>query len=203
MRTIDARTAAGKRFAFVIRARVDYGAAMKPALALAAALFAFAGCGTAPVEAGSDPGALGMRNYGTPFPRIYTSGQPSEQQFAQLAKTGITRVIQLRPATESGTGWEEAAAATAGVTFVRLPIEGKSGLTRANVERFAAELHAAGDAPTLVCCGSSNRVGGMFALKAAWLDGKPTDEALAIGRTAGMQAIESAVRELLAQAPPK
>ena len=123
---------------------------------------------------------------------------PTEEQFAGLAAAGITRVITLRAADESGTGWEEARAHAAGVQFVRLPVAGRDGLTRATVERFAEALRAGGDAPTLVCCASSNRVGALFALKAAWLDGMPEAEALDLGRAAGMERIEPEVQKLLA-----
>lgn len=169
---------------------------------LLGALACLCACGSPPVDPAGDPAKLGMRDYAAPLPHVHTSGQPTPEQFALLPKAGITHVIQLRPATEKGTGWEEEAAPQAGVQFVRLPIDGKDGLTRANVERFAAELQAAGDGPTLVCCGSSNRVGGLFALKAGWLDGKSADDALALGRAAGLKALEPAVQALLQQ-PPK
>lgn len=176
---------------------------MKHPFAALGALAWLVACSSPPADPAGAPEQLGMRNYAAPLPDIHTSGQPTPEQFALLSKAGIRRVIQLRPATEQGTGWEEAAAQPAGVTFVRLPIDGKDGLTRANVERFAAELAAGGGAPTLVCCGSSNRVGGLFALKAGWLDGKSADEALTIGRSAGLKALEDTVKQLLQDQPPK
>ncbi|MCB9880115.1 MAG: serine/threonine protein phosphatase, partial [Planctomycetes bacterium] len=100
---------------------------------------------------------------------------------------------------ESGTGWEEQHAAAAGVDFVRLPIAGADGLNRDNVDAFAKALDATGGEPTLVSCGSSNRVGALFALKAYWRDGKSKEEAMAIGKAAGMTKLGAKVEELLAQ----
>ncbi|SVC09755.1 uncharacterized protein METZ01_LOCUS262609, partial [marine metagenome] len=48
-------------------------------------------------------------------------------------------------------------------------------------------------------CASGNRVGGLLALKAYWLDGVEPDDALEIGRQAGLTGLESAVQELLSQ----
>ena len=46
-------------------------------------------------------------------------------------------------------------------------------------------------------CASGNRVGGLFALKAFYVDGKTPEEALEIGRSAGMTRTEAVVRQEL------
>jgi hypothetical protein len=51
---------------------------------------------------------------------------------------------------------------------------------------------------TLVHCGSSNRVGALLALRAAWLKGATLEAALAAGRSAGLTGLESAVRSAIA-----
>ncbi len=153
-----------------------------------------------PAPASTAIDTLQIANLRTPLPGVHTSGQPTPEQFAQLAAAGTTRVIQLRLATEKGTGWEEEQARAAGVQFVRLPIEGEGSLSIDNVRRFADELQAARDGDLLVCCGSSNRVGALFALQAFWLDGKSSTDALAIGKAAGLTKLEPKVRELM-QAP--
>jgi uncharacterized protein (TIGR01244 family) len=175
--------------------------ALRTAIVLLTTVVASTSCSSPEAPTPQDPSQLGLKNFAAPQPGIVTSGQPTEAQFAALPQAGVTRVLQLRPTGESGTGFEEAAAGKLGLEFVRLPVEGKSGLTRANVERFAAELAKPGTT-TLVCCGSSNRVGALFALRAAWLDGKPVEDALAIGRAAGLKAMEPEVRALLTT-PPK
>ncbi|MCA8965981.1 MAG: hypothetical protein KDC48_13935 [Planctomycetes bacterium] len=144
--------------------------------------------------------SLQITNLRTPMPGVHTSGQPTPEQFAQLAAAGTTRVIQLRLATEKGSGWEEEQARAAGVQFVRVPVDGADGLSIDNVRRFADELGADHDGDLLVCCGSSNRVGALFALRAFWLEGKSSTDALAIGKAAGLTKLEPKVRELM-QAP--
>ena len=51
--------------------------------------------------------------------------------------------------------------------------------------------------PVLVHCGSGNRVGALFALRAAWLQGVAPAQAVALGRAAGMTALEPAIRGIL------
>ena len=57
------------------------------------------------------------------------------------------------------------------------------------------------DGAVLFSCGSSNRVGALFALKARLLDGKSPDEAIAIGEACGMTRLEPVVRQALGMAP--
>jgi len=146
-----------------------------------------------------EPPALGIRNLSAPMPNVLCSGQPTEAQFDQLEAAGVVHVLHLRKKGENGTGWEEQRAAKADVKFERLEIDGGKGLTRENVQAFADKLDSYGDEMVLVSCGSSNRVGAMFALKAAWLDGKSKDEAMALGKRAGMKSLTATVEKLLAE----
>lgn len=145
------------------------------------------------------PDALKLANFHAPMAGIWTAGQPTEAQFAQLPAADIKHVIHMRLATEKGSGWEEAKAGELGLHFVRLPIDGDKGLTLDNVKKFAELLDQTKGEGTLVSCGSSNRVGALFALKAYWLDGKNADDAMAIGKSAGLTKLEPKVKELLAQ----
>ena len=76
---------------------------------------------------------------------------------------------------------------------------GAGGLTRENVMVLSEILEEASSENTVLYCASSNRVGGLLALKAYWLDGVEPDAALEIGRQAGLTGLESAVQELLSQ----
>src|SRR5699024_12708494 len=53
--------------------------------------------------------------------------------------------------------------------------------------------------PTLVHCASGNRVGALMALRAAWVQGKSKEEALAIGRRWGLTKAEAAIDKRLSQ----
>ena len=140
---------------------------------------------------------LGIKNLANPVPGIFSAGQPSENQFQQLFQQGYRHLVCLREKSERGTGWEEARAKELGVRFTRIEISGNDSLTKANAIEVAAAITIAGDAPTLVYCGGSNRVGAMLAMRACLLEGKSVDEAIKLGQDAGMKTMESAVRAAL------
>src|SRR3546814_1034559 len=66
-------------------------------------------------------------------------------------------------------------------------------LTRENVLAFDALLRDA-ERPVLVHCASGNRVGAMAALRAAWVEGRSAEEAIAMGRDWGLKGLEEEVR---------
>jgi uncharacterized protein (TIGR01244 family) len=157
-----------------------------------------------PAAAGAAPGAAAdteILNARHPAPGLLTGGQITEAQMAALQAEGYGRFINLRPADEAGTGWEEAFAGQRGLHFVRIPVAGAEGLSRENAQRLAAELEAADGVPTVVYCGSGNRVGALLAVKAFELDGSSPEEALALGMDAGLTRLEPTVREILGLAP--
>ncbi len=133
---------------------------------------------------------------GQPFADVATAGQPSPEQLRAARDRGIKRVVNLRPHSEP-IGYDEAALALElGLDYVNIPVAGPGDLSVDNVRRLDAALADAGGA-VLVHCASSNRVGALFALRAQQLHGKNVEEALDIGRAAGLRAMEPAVRQLL------
>lgn len=161
--------------------------------AVAACLFAFT------VHAGDPPG-LDLANAANPAAGIYTSGRISQDDIAKLEAAGIHHVIDLSQDNETPDFDEAAAVQAAGIGYDNLPIAGPDALTRANVEAFD-RLLADAQGPVLVHCASSNRVGAMAALRAAWIEGVPVEEAIAAGRAWGLRSLEGAVRERLAASP--
>jgi len=141
--------------------------------------------------------ATQVKNIAMPAPGLVTAGQATEAQFEQLAKLGIKQVICLRAADEQGSGWEEAKAKELGLSFLRLPVKGDDDVSVANAQQLAAALQAGGNQPSMVCCGSSNRVGALLAMKAFHVDGKPADEALQFGQAAGLKAMTESVQSKL------
>jgi protein tyrosine phosphatase (PTP) superfamily phosphohydrolase (DUF442 family) len=163
-------------------------------LALVALLLAC--CSTPKSQDTSAFAALSVKNSFAPAAAgVLCSGQPTPEQFDQLAKAGVGRVICLRPSAEPGTGWEEGRAAAAGLEFVRLAVAGGDDLNEQKAKELAALLQDG--KPTLVACGSSNRVGALIALKAYYVDGKGQEEALQLGRDCGMTRAEGAVRKAM------
>jgi protein tyrosine phosphatase (PTP) superfamily phosphohydrolase (DUF442 family) len=168
---------------------------MKRLLLLSLALW-IPGCASQKSVDGGAFSALGVtKSFAPQGAGVLCSGQPTTDQFDQLASAGVERVICLRPGDEPGTGWEEGRAAAAGLEFVRLAVAGGDDLTEEKAKELAAMLQDG--KPTLVACGSSNRVGGLLALKAYFVDGKSKEEALQFGRECGMTRAEGAVRKAM------
>jgi protein tyrosine phosphatase (PTP) superfamily phosphohydrolase (DUF442 family) len=148
----------------------------------------------------ADVRGLGVMNASMPIPNVLTAGQPTEEQMAALIELGYTNFVSLRPPTENGAGWEETRMRELGdVSFSRISVAGAGGLTRENVEALDRILDEAGAENSVVYCASSNRVGGLLALRAFWLEGASPEEALALGREAGLRGLEPAVAELMGQ----
>lgn len=135
-------------------------------------------------------------NPGQPFPNVATAGQISPEQLRVAKARGVTTVVNLRPHSEPMGYDEPALVAELGMDYVNIPVASAADLNADNVRALATAVAGATGA-VLVHCASSNRVGALFALKAAMLDGKTVDEALEIGRNAGLRAMEPAVRQLL------
>ena len=70
---------------------------------------------------------------------------------------------------------------------------------RHRAERAARQRGSRLAAPRAASCASSNRVGAMFALKAIWLEGDDQEEAMALGKRAGMKSLTGTVEKLLAK----
>jgi uncharacterized protein (TIGR01244 family) len=135
---------------------------------------------------------------GSPAPDLITGGQPTADDFKTMAAAGLKHVINLRPATEDA-GFDEAAlAAKLGLRYTLIPIAGAGDLTEENARKLDAAMAATQGQPTLVHCASSNRVGGLLAVRAARVQGKSNEDALAFGRAAGLTKMEPQVAQILA-----
>lgn len=135
------------------------------------------------------------------FPAVHrvVSGCLLARDMPLLTRGQVCEVINLRQAGETPDFVEGAAVAAAGIAYCHLPIGGAADLTRANVEKFDQLLRAAGDQLTLVHCASGNRVGAMVALRAGWIEGKSTSEAIAEGQRWGLKGLAPEVRARLKQ----
>ncbi len=184
---------------------------LSAALLLGLAPVALLGCGGH--EAGNqadDPQSLAERSPGgpaaepdwtallpnarQPAPGVVTGGQPTLEQLRQARDAGFTTVINLRAAGEPGTGREDVEAL--GMRYVPIPVDGTAGVTEANARALSWALEEA-DGPVIVHCGSGNRVGALFALKAFHVDGRSAQEALDLGLEAGLTRLEPVVRRHL------
>lgn len=144
--------------------------------------------------------AIDIPNALTPVEGILSGGQPSVEQFEQAARDGYRTVVNLRAPGEKGA-WDEASKAEQlGLRYVAIPIAGADGLTAENARKLAKIVDDPQALPAMVHCASGNRVGALFALKAAYVDGADAESALAFGRQAGLTKLEDTVRERLVRA---
>jgi uncharacterized protein (TIGR01244 family) len=134
--------------------------------------------------------------------RFHVSAQPTAEALVNLPAAGVRTVINLRPASETPDLDEKSLVEKAGMKYHSLPIAGVAGLTRDNVATFDRLLAESQEGKVLLHCASGNRVGAMMALRARWVQGKSAEEALAIGKGAGLKGLEADVKTLLqAEAP--
>lgn len=143
-----------------------------------------------------DINALGVPLASVPDAGLLCAGQISPEQMDALHAAGFETFVSLRVAGENGAGWEEAHAATAGVTFQRLPVAGAAGVTSENARELREILESA-EGPTVLYCGSSNRVGALLGIAAHEIDGKSAEEALAYARSAGLTGLEPVFNEVV------
>ena len=162
---------------------------------LAATLLMLAGCATPMLRPGQLPA---LTHRAEPAMGVVTSGRITAADIAPLKAAGIREVIDLTQDTETPDFDEAASVRGAGLRYVNLPIAGAKDLTPANVRTFD-QLLSRSPRPVLVHCSSSNRVGAMAALRAAWIKGATPEAAIAEGRRWGLKALEPAVREALMQ----
>lgn len=137
-----------------------------------------------------------LPNVRYPEPNRIASGALDERSMASLKEAGVKHVINLRTAEEMGEFDEGAALAAHGITYSHLPIT-PDALSMENARKLDELLAQAGSDPTLVHCSSGNRVGALIALRAAWIYGRPIEEALEEGRRWGLAGLEAKVRSLL------
>jgi len=94
--------------------------------------------------------------------RTTTSGQPTEQQLADIAALGVRCVINLGLHDHSKALPDEAASVAAlGMRYIHIPVDFKNP-TDADFATFCDALDAARDAPVHVHCIANYRVAAFF-----------------------------------------
>ena len=163
-------------------------------LSLIAALCA-SGCATHPAKT-VVPGVAAAVS---PTPGIISAGRLVPSDIDRLVGAGIRQIIDLTPDAETPDFDAASTARAAGIAYSNLPLRGGQDLTRANVIAFDELLRTA-KRPVLVHCASGNRVGAMAALRAAWVEAVPVEEAIAIAKAWGLKGLESEVRQKIGSA---
>ncbi|NOZ39790.1 MAG: hypothetical protein GXP24_06140 [Planctomycetes bacterium] len=106
---------------------------------------------------------------------IYLAGQPTPEDLSLLKREGIKTVITLRKPEE--VPWDEAAAVTQqGMKYVEAPFQAVEELKPEIFDKVLKVLRDKKRGPTMLHCGSANRVGAIWYAYRV-LDGKLTPEA--------------------------
>ena len=165
------------------------------ALVMACVLGLLTACQSRPVvrDAAAASAGIELRE---PRPGLFTAGQPGAGDWRGIAARGVTTVVNLRTASEMQGRDEAAEVRAAGMHYIEIPVAGAEGITDANARLLRDALTAAGG-PVLVHCASANRAGGLLALSEARYGGAAPEQAIALGRKAGMASTEARVRALL------
>ena len=132
-----------------------------------------------------------------PAEAITAAGQPNENGLKELADSGYAAVIDLRAEGEDRGLDEKAVVESLGMDYISLPIEGRGAISFENAAKLDRILGKY-EEPVLVHCGSSNRVGALFALREK-MNGADDEDALAFGKLAGMTSLEDTVKLRLAE----
>jgi len=115
---------------------------------------------------------------------VYTSGQPTEEGFRQLAAKGIKTVINVLPEKQCVRNEQEMVLA-AGMVYRSIPFE-LTGFRKETIRHFAEILEDA-EKPVLIHCATGNHVGGLWFAYRILIDQYPLEQALIEGRKIGMR----------------
>jgi len=137
-----------------------------------------------------------LPNLKLPREGIYSSGQPTPEQFRQLRDEGLQAVLNLRPGGEHDLD-ERTVVEKLGMRYFEIPVSGPTEVTRENAQRFHEIMEDPENQPILIHCGTGNRVGALYALKSHHFDQVEAEAAVERGKLAGLAKLEPVVRECL------
>lgn len=123
---------------------------------------------------------------------IIASAQPSEEDFEALAERGVNRIVTFRDDDEEDFWNGAEKAEELGIEYFQIPVDSEEDIRKEDVQRFE-EVMADVEGETLVHCGTSERAAGMLALRAYWHHDYEREEALELGRQAGLDEFTGAV----------
>lgn len=151
-----------------------------------------------------DPGAAetwGAATQVIPAGRFFISDQPDALALERAKAEGVTVVISLRGESESD--WDEAgAAASLGLDFYRVPVNGKAPQLAAEpLIQISEIVQVNPDARILVHCSSGTRASAWLAVYLSDYLGMGVDEAIAVANETGLKSksMEDKVRAYLAR----
>ena len=144
----------------------------------------------------TNPEGYNMWNTANPTPNLTTGGQPSKSDLEKMAKNGIKVIVNLRTKGEFRKFDEKKVVESLGMKYVSIPIGDEKDFNLNNVKLLDDAL-AGLKSPAVVHCASSNRVGGLLALRENLIKSSSAQDSIVFGRKAGMGSSEKTVEKLL------
>lgn len=116
---------------------------------------------------------------------LWLAGQPDEAALEAARENGVSLVVNLREPSE--LDWDERGAAEAlGLTYYSVPIPREGPLPDAAIARIEELIESHEGQNSLVHCSSGNRAAAWLAVHLVSEHEMSLDEALAVGRRAGI-----------------
>jgi len=133
--------------------------------------------GQSPVKKDSVPGITNLAQIET---TVACAGAVTPASVAEIKKMGYKSIFNLRLPTEQGADieGETAAAKSAGITFIHLPLNAAMP-DPAVVDSFLKAVTQPGNEPAFIHCASGNRAAAMWFIKRVVVDKWDNDRAMA------------------------
>lgn len=147
------------------------------------------------VSASNDPLDIQAKNARYPSENIITAGQPTANDIKVLSSNKVSTVINLQTSGENKVFDEKTAVEGYGMSYVSIPVNGASGVTKENAKLLDKALN--NNSKVFVHCKSGNRVGGLFALRAFYIQGKSVEESISIGQSHGLTSLKPIIKDKL------
>ena len=144
----------------------------------------------------TNPAGYDMRNTANPAANLITGGQPSKSDLEKMAKNGVKVIVNLRTKEEFRKFNEKEVVESLGMKYVAIPIGEEKDFNIANIKLLDDALNDL-KSPAVVHCASSNRVGGLLALRENLIKNVSASDSIAFGRNAGMRSTEKTVKKLI------
>lgn len=138
---------------------------------------------------------LRLPNQCMPAPDLISCGMPSPKDLHEAQAAGIKTIINLCAPHE--TPGEQDFVARLGLNYANIPVTGAADLTEDNARALGEIVNDCSNHPILIHCMSGNRVGALLAMKAFYVDNAAPEQALELGRAAGLKALEPEVWRLV------
>ncbi len=121
--------------------------------------------------------------------QLFLAGQPTPDDISKLKQQGIQRVISLRMPQE--VEWDEAGLLRkSGIEYISIPFSGVESLTDDVFDKVRKLLRESDQHPTMLHCGSANRVGATWLAYRVLDEGVPLDQAIEEAKQVGLRTPE-------------